>query len=511
MLVVSDKWKAAHAEMLLPETFLEINCRISEPGLQDAAEVSVTEPESYGDYSEFTDSTTDVGSRYATMEWNAWGLDGGTSYRTGNAQGYVGSVLSSENTSYDTTPTIVLEFDTVHTFPIPGMMIYWSESFEEWAESFRITVYNGDSVVATTEITENTDVVSTVWFEFQNFNKIVIEVLKWCLPYRRSRVVSVVVGIEAKYTKNDLLGYTHTQSVDLLSAALPKTEVTFQLDNSDDKWNPDNPSGVEKYLMERQEITVRYGMRVADSVEWIHATKLWLSEWVTPANGIEARFTARDAVQFMTDVYTGPKSGTLLEIAEAALGQISLDGGSLDYVLTNSLSQITTDFSDSTTEYTVANVLQMVAHVGCCVFYSDKNGVIYIMPRSTRESDYEILPSVSYSHPEYTLSKPLKAVSVSHGGQTTVVETGGVGEVQTVANDLITTSEVAANVANAAIAVLGNRKTITGEYRADPRLEALDVVTVQNKYTTNKVVVTDIKYSTNGGALRGTYTGRVLE
>ena len=511
MLVVSDNWKAAHTEMLLPETFLEINCLISEPGLGDEANVSVTGAADYSNHADLANSTQEIGSRYTTLEWNAWGLDGNTEYHTGNVQGYVGSIASRVNTDYVTNPTITLTFDSVHTTLIPGMTIYWSESFEEWAESFRITVYNGNSVVITTEITENTDIVSTVWFEFQNFDRIVVEVLKWCLPYRRTRILAVVVGIEAKYTKNDLLGYTHTQSVDLLSATLPKSEVVFQLDNSDDKWNPENPSGVEKYLMERQEIRVRYGMRVEDTVEWLNAAKLWLSEWSTPANGIEARFTARDAVQFMSDVYTGPKRGTLLAIAEAALGQISLDGGSLEYVLDASLANYSADFADSTTQYTVSNILQMVAHAACCVFYSDENGVIHIQPRGTSVTDYEILPSVSYSHPEYTLSKPLKAVSVSYGGETTSVDAGSVGEIQTVSNDLIASSEVATNVANTTIAVLENRKTITGEYRADPRLEALDVVTVQNKYTTNQVVITEIKYSTTGGALRGTYTGRVLD
>ena len=54
------------------------------------------------------------------------------------------------------------------------------------------------------------------------------------------------------------------------------------------------------------------------------------------------------------------------------------------------------------------------------------------------------------------------------------------------------------------------RKTISGEHRADPRLCALDVVTVESKYAENKVAITEIKYTTTGGAFKGTYTGRIV-
>ena len=53
-------------------------------------------------------------------------------------------------------------------------------------------------------------------------------------------------------------------------------------------------------------------------------------------------------------------------------------------------------------------------------------------------------------------------------------------------------------------------QTISGEHRADPRLCALDEVVVESKYDENVVVITEIKYSTTGGAMKGTYSGRVM-
>ena len=56
--------------------------------------------------------------------------------------------------------------------------------------------------------------------------------------------------------------------------------------------------------------------------------------------------------------------------------------------------------------------------------------------------------------------------------------------------------------------MLKGRKTLNGEYRPDVRLDPLDKITVQNKYTQNQVYITGTKY-TYTGAFSGTYEGRV--
>ena len=56
-----------------------------------------------------------------------------------------------------------------------------------------------------------------------------------------------------------------------------------------------------------------------------------------------------------------------------------------------------------------------------------------------------------------------------------------------------------------------NRKTISGEFRADPRLDLYDIVRVEDRYgRLVNVAITNIKYTFNG-SFRGSYTGRILE
>ena len=255
-------------------------------------------------------------------------------------------------------------------------------------------------------------------------------------------------------------------------------------------------------------------MSINGYIEKIKAGTFWLSEWNTPSNGIEASFTARDAITFMNDVYAGIRSGALKDIATAAFEQANLPvmpSGSVRYFIDDSLADVTTDFTDDTTSYTIADVLQMIAHMGCCVFYQDRDGMVRIEPHNAELTDYMINRFRSYVHPEITISKPLRAVTVDYGENQQVTRLAGTeGEVQTVSNEFIKTAADAQRVAEITYNVLKGRKTISGEYRADPRLSALDVVSVESKYADNRVAITEITYSTSGGAFKGIYTGRIV-
>lgn len=512
----SAAWVEIHKDQLLPETFIELTYVVSEPGLQQDSTSDATLEEDFSEAEKLISTLTSSPEKYSTLEWNGWGLDGTFEYfdDTPVDPGYVTSVLSDEDAEYGSYPTVTISFSKVHTGLIPGITIRWSPTFNEWASRFRVTTYNGETIVTQVTVEDNTDTESVLWVDLQNYDRLTIEVLEWSHPEHRARISSVYMGVRTIYTKDDFLNYSHSQSVDLLSAALPKNEITFALRNDDGRWNPNNPTGTERYLLERQEITVRYGMVVNGAREWIEGGRFWLSEWSTPSNGLEASFSARDTLEFCNEVYAGPRSGTLYDIALAVFEQAELpvlENGELRYFVDESLKDYYTDFSgENTMDYTMAEVLQLVAHMGGCVLYQQRNGVMYLGPRVGITSDYVIDQNNSYAHPEFEISKPVKAISCDYGEDGNVVVTvGKSGEVQTVSNEFILTETDARRIAQLTANQLVGRKTVSGEYRADPRLDVLDYVMVHSKYSANNVVITDITYSTTGGAMRGTYVGRV--
>ncbi len=515
MIPVSNAWKEAQLGTLVPVSDIRIEYNITDPGVQDeAVSTATTTEESYSNVAEVVNEEALHEPLYATLEHNSWILNKTRSVLPDSptvTDGFISRNLSGADGVFAEVPTIVISFSQVHTNNVPGLSITWSRAYEEYATRFRITVYNGQAVVKNILVENNRSVSLNVLEAISGYDKITLEILEWSKPYRRARLMEVLIGIKQVYTKADLMGYSHEQSADLLSGSLPKNSIVFELDNSDNRWNPDNPVGTEQYLIQRQTLIVRYGLLINGEMEWIRAGTFYMSEWDTPSNGITASFTARDLLEFCTEVYEGPKAGSLMSIAQAALEQSGIKAD--DVTLSPSLSNIQTDFAEDSGENTCAEILQMVAHAGRCCIWQDRSGILHIEPLNTTLTDYVIGTmenglSNAYEHPEFTLSKELKSVRVNSGqGMASHSTTGAVQEVS---NPLITDEATANAVAEWCKDCLKGRKTLSGSFRADPRLDALDKVTVVSKYSTSPVYITNIRYAYNG-AFRGTYEGRVAE
>lgn len=506
MIAVSDAWRAIQKETVLPESFVEVTYWITEPGAQGLATESNNGALFYSDHTAIVDTTNKDFQKYATLENNIWSLDGSFDILPDkNPYGDTGYVGNAE------FPMVTITFPSVRTQLVPGVTIVWSETYGEYATRCRITALNGTEIVRSEEFL-NDSVRSTFEMPISGYDRIYIEIIDWVIADHRPRIERFYLGAMEVYTKSDLVRFSHTQTVDLLSTELPKNQVVFSLDNSDDLWNPDNPVGNVRYLMDRQEVSVKYGYKLPGGIEWISAATLWLSEWNTPSNGLEVTFTARDLLEFLNVTYSGPRSGTLYDIAIAALTQVDLptreDGGPR-YVVDEALKTISTDFSSEENTYTAAVVLQMVANAGQCVMYQSRDGILRIKRYERNLSDYEISQDVSYTHPERVMSKPPHSVTVN--GDLWVENIAPTGETITISNPLIVQKDNATHVGRWASAVLNKRNIVKGSYRPDPRLDVLDIISIQSKYSKNFIAaVTEITYEYNG-AFRGQYVGREIE
>lgn len=325
------------------------------------------------------------------------------------------------------------------------------------------------------------------------------------------------------YTKKDLLSFTHHQTGSLVSGELPKNHIEFALDNSDGKWNPSNPRGLEKYLAERLKVTLRYGYLIDGVESWIPGGVFYLSEWRTSPNGLEANFVARDVLEYMIDTpYTGKIEGTLYDIAHRAiaeanipataiLGQIVLGDTKLGVI---SISEKLKKYTVGDIEYkggeSIAVILQKCANAAGCVMYQGKDGVFVIDKPAYSDTGYVIEKRLSYAYPEIDFSRPMKDVSVTYfGNAVTVYTLSDTGETQTLNNDFIKSRDQAYSIAKWVSDSLRSRQQIKGEFRGDPRLDLFDVVSVESKYgTIAGVVLTDIKISFTG-AFRVTYSGYI--
>lgn len=506
MIPVSEAWKSLHNQTILPESRVELTYWITEPGAQELATESNNGATFFSDHAAIVANADVTRPKYATLENNLWVLDGSFETLPDTAPyGDTGYVADAE------FPLVTISFPSPRTQPVPGVTIIWSETYGEYPARVRIAALNGTEIVAEHEF-DNNSVRSTFEMPITGYDKIYIEPMDWILPDHRPRIERFFLGAIEVYTDASLVSYSHTQSADLLSTSLPKSEIKFSLDNSNDVWNPDNPVANVRYLMDRQEVSVRYGYKLPTGMEWIKAGTFWLNSWDTPSNGLEATFTARDLLEFMDGTYSGPRSGTLYSIALAALEQSDLPAagdGSPRYFLDESLKEVTTDFSADESVYTAAVMLQMVANAGQCVIRITRDGTLRVERYERQLSDYSIGQDISYSHPERAMTKPPKSVTINDG--LWVENIASAGEPITITNPVISSVENAEHVGSWSAAVLSHRKILKGSYRSDPRLDALDIISVESKYSNGFVAaVTDITYSYNG-AFKGEYTCREVE
>lgn len=521
MIEVTEAWKSVQQRFLLPESFIEIDCGITDSEAQSVAQ-SISTNEAY-----FSNTASVVGTfettKYATLELNLWALDGTQTILPSsgayNNAGYVSNIES--------TGDVTVKFPSVRTTAVSGVSISWSETFGEYPRVFSVIGKNGDSIVAEVTVTDNTEKTSLVYIPLLNYDTINVVVHDWGLPRRRARIERITIGHVLTFRKNDLLSYTHEMDGDVLSGKIPKYSIEFSLDNSDGRWDPNNPYGMARFLSERQKIVVRYGLDVDGTTEWINGGIYYLSEWSAPPNGLEARFVARDTFEFllspdMTGLYT---EGNLAAAIMRATIDFLPPGASFEI---DPVLSMTADREwNVTSSISAAEIVEKCANAGCCIMRYDRSGVFHIEPLKRTPSVYipinaetgasGIPLSLSYSYPEISLSKPLKEVTVYYGEDNEgkplyyTLYASDSGETQSVTNDYIYDSEQAAKVAAWVKDALISRKSIKGEFRADPRLDLYDIVQIEDRYSRLlTVVITNIKYTFNG-SFKGSYTGRIIE
>lgn len=509
MIAVSDAWKDVQQRFLLPETFIEIEYGVADKDAQGVASASGTDQAFFSNVAGVVG--TSAVAKYATNELNLWALDGSRTLLPSSGAysnvGYVSNIAS--------TGSVTISFPAIRTTAISGLTITWGETFDEYPRVFTVIGRNGENIVSEVTVTNNKDKVSAVFIQLANYDSVTVIVHDWNLPYRRARIEKIVIGHALTFTKSDLLSFTHEQNGDLLSGEIPKYSISFSLDNSDGRWDPNNPAGMAQYLSERQKLSVRYGLDVNGTIEWIKGGVFYLSEWSAPPNGIEAHFVARDGFEFMigVEMWAAMASKVSYMVTNVTRGlwpngsSVTYDASLNDYMMEYSPSYTTGDVD------TAASIVQKCANAVCAIMRCDRDGNLFVEPLNKTLKEYMIPLSLSYSYPEISLSKPLKEVSVDYGGDQSSykLSVSDAGETQTLTNDYISKEANAVPVATWVADVLKMRRTVSGEFRADPRLELYDVVTVEDRYGRGlKVAITNIKYTFNG-AFRGTFTGRVIE
>lgn len=516
MVEVSDKWKEKFNETLVPESFVEITCGITEPGINKKATIVTSSAAPFSTFHNIALSDNASISRYSTGEPNLTVLDGSCSIVPSSPPYGTTGFLSAEIFDDSSHPVIRLELPSENKSSIPGVSICWSTAFNEYATDFSVSAYLGAKKLKTVTVNGNKSIRSDVEVELSGFDAVELEVLKWCLPDRRVRVEQVKIGRYLVFDKTKILSYSHSSARDPISGQLSQESISFSLDNSDRAWDSVNPQGIYKYIYERQPVTVRYGMDVDGKTEWVSGGMFFLSEWSVPANSIEASFQARDAFLYLSSTkYTGRKYGTLYEMCYDALELLEADEITFD--ISDELKDYSTDITSDESTYHNSDILQLAANAAGMALYQTRDGVIKInrvYGADTSNPVLDIPVLNNYSWPEITFAQNMLNVVTTAGGVTYAYpeSPSGKGVSQTLSNVLLTKDILAKsrNALTESYGVLSNRRKASLTYRASPTIDALDMVKIHHQFNYDAVLLaTNVKYTFNG-CFKGTVEGYMM-
>lgn len=531
-------WNTSYAKDIVPEQFVEISMSLVDANAVNSATIyedsTIISPRSTLDRVIKSDSRTpdpEIYGSYVTTETNLWTLDGTKKIPSGES--YENTDLGFVSTA-SSTSNFMITLSEPTKQAIPGILIVWSSEYNEYPTSFEIRFRHPDGAYFYASVKDNHSPISLVEVDLP-FDEMVITVDgTWNTPEHFHRIDRVVFGYSWTFDKNDILRYSHEQTGDLLCAELPRNSIEFSLDNRDDKWNPYNPTGIGKYLSERQAISVRYGVKTVDntSTVWLDAGTFYLSEWSTPSNGMEARFVARDAFEFMLSTpYSslGIASGTHKEIIDSAIMLCEFPNAlemNIDAVYQNFQASLPSDYYTpggsgigqyGQIKYTVAEVLQMCVNALGAVCWFDRNGVLQIVEKpweKNADSVYEIPLNVAYSYPEILLNKPVKYVNVSYTPTDTssgniLFDTGYYdnGVTQSLSLQMPVNYTEMSRIYQYARTTFQKRTVVSGEFRAAPNADVFDNVRVSTKYGDMDLILTRIKYTYNG-SFHGEFTAQ---
>lgn len=612
MIAVSDEWKKVHQQNILPESFVEITLNVADDPTGEWDSIRGNNGAFFASDREIVHNEHPGNpSYYATLEENLWLLDGTRQILPDEDPNDNVGWVSHDNTVWSeetqTGSLVEIHFTDIRTSLIPGLMITWSSEYGEYPTSYAIVARSNGAVVENITITDNDSNVSNLSVELTGYDTLQVIPLNWNTPNHRHRIDQIFFGQQLVFNKTDILSYTHEQTGDPLSSELSKNSITFDVDNVSGQWDLLNPTGMTKYLAERQKIFVRYGMSMDTGVEWITGGSFFLTEWKTSSDGLRATFSARDAIEFMLNTkYTrDSRKGVIYQVSNFDVyiyltienftngvfdGQLYAgdEVNIYDYLYyyyfydpTHTLisapaplyrtdrgwvpagyTKITDDktiYADvkkaldlcnipdfrwrygslfnigetpiAIPEIPVAELVQICANKCGYAMWQSADGTMNISVPSKVLTDYVISKNWTYRHPEIELTKPLRGININTNfsytimgesnlpvPKTVTVNMGDVGDRISVSNPYVwvresgypSEAEVMSQMTNAYQDWWKHRGWVSGEFRADPRLELFDVIQVESKYgTISPVMITQIKYTYNG-SFHGTYKGKIL-
>ncbi len=411
-------------------------------------------------------------------------------------EGYISDSICGADGGFASPPCVSVSFSALHT--VEALTLVFDDVCGEYPASVRITAKSGDTVLLSREYAPASARLIT-GDKLVGFDFLTIEFIKMVRPYTRARLQQLMLGYATQFDGNMLGEVTCKWKLDPIMRRLPEAELTFEVENSGDAYDPDNPDSLWKYLEQPCPVTAKYGMKCGTDPEpqWVALGRYYLTG--QPQVGdMFVTLKAGSVLDLLTDICTvdteTTASRTLYTAAQRLLdgaGITTLYSGGSQRILWEGLKNISTAAPMPKRPY--RECLQYIAHAAGCSLYTDRGGALCIMPAGTQQTSLYMNFDTLLQKPSVTKTAALSRVvckvytyasaqqSSTHTIAAAVSNAEPGAAEETIDNPLITDDATALAAAQRVRDYLLFRNVYECEYRGLPALEAGDIIHLQSR------------------------------
>lgn len=361
--------------------FLKVKFNIVDPETNPG--LSSNSEEIFSDLDNIKEATIPQSKNYATLEKNFWLLnDSQPIYGSEELeQTYVSSYMSDKNCLFSDKACITLTSSVYLT--TLGLTMVFDSIDKNYAKKLKVKAYRDSTMIMDKDYTLSSYSDRLIFAdneELVRWNKIEIYFIESSLPYRRIRVNQLLFGIMETYTDENLISAESKEKTTMINSELPTHTFKFTIDNMNKLFNPDNPQGWYRYILQQQPISYEWGYQLDDgTIEWILGGKMLLTGSVEVGEN-QVSFSTTSLINYLTKVYKkgvyNSSGRSLYDLAVDVLEDSNID--SSQYNLWSGLKSIKTDAPLPKLE--ARQLLQIIATTGNCILFTNRENVINIQP-----------------------------------------------------------------------------------------------------------------------------------
>lgn len=361
--------------------FLKVKFNIVDP--ETNPDLSSNSEEIFSDLDNIKETTIPQSKNYATLEKNFWLLnDSQPIYGSEELeQTYVSSYMSDKNCLFSDKACITLTSSVYLT--TLGLTMVFDSIDKNYAKKLKVKAYRDSTMIMDKDYTLSSYSDRLIFAdneELVRWNKIEIYFIESSLPYRRIRVNQLLFGIMETYTDENLISAESKEKTTMINSELPTHTFKFTIDNMNKLFNPDNPQGWYRYILQQQPISYEWGYQLDDgTIEWILGGKMLLTGSVEVGEN-QVSFSTTSLINYLTKVYKkgvyNSSGRSLYDLAVDVLEDSNID--SSQYNLWSGLKSIKTDAPLPKLE--ARQLLQIIATTGNCILFTNRENVINIQP-----------------------------------------------------------------------------------------------------------------------------------